>query len=530
IKTSYAEDKGANAEGRLEYFRTQNEDSFALATGLVIISPDTVQWNGSLEQFSSCGILHHANYYSGSNYPAMLSWCEFIDFESEHESVDANEHNIIAEKPNPYYINFEPVFGSMDTAALLISKSHLTEDLSSMIKSTIRFSPLDFVEAVKSNNNPVSREKTLSHLSEMVSMPSSVSLHRSLRALATMSSIYNQLPSSTISLNVVSLCLPEMSWIPYTGEYSPSTQNPYIAPFTLSRPSTFSCLLLLETGGFSVPPSALSEVMTMAVGDSIYIAKGLISDPSKLCLAHEICQIKGSIGKSGIALMIPPKSPLTRPMDLSNFRCVNHNPFDGQLHDSFSSTTLHLGFTDYVFPVDDGNHGNKDFEVYYLETLVSVYDRGEWVADLDVLRALEENVAWTVIQSGHWKQPLFSTIEECGHMNHRTEQSERLSLTVIDDWNEILDPPGGVAIVRSMDNWLGRLAAAAVCRQQGNLVIVLQNKYCGPCLCAEWTRLSTPPNSKGKSGIPEIQPDGLETPALETGEIEVVINGRNGVS
>ncbi|KAI1310064.1 hypothetical protein F5Y03DRAFT_403671 [Xylaria venustula] len=491
IQTDCADDRGgANAEGRLKYFRSQNEDSFAYMTDSVEISSDIVQWNCSREQFSNVGILHHANYYSGPNDPAMLSWSEFIDFEHGYISDYAVDNSIILEKSSPYYINFEPVVGSMDTAALLISKGDLTEDLSTLIKSIIRFSPMDFFEAMKGDNNPVSREKTLSYLSELVSMP-----------------------SSTISLSVVSLGLPEMSWIPSagasTGEYSPFTQNIYTAPFKLNRPSTFSCLLLLETGGLSVPPSALSEVMAMAVGDSIYIAKGLISDPSKKYLAHEICQIKGSIGKSGIALMIPPKSPLTRPMELSNFQCVNHNPFDGQLHDSFSSTTLHLGFTDYVFPVDVGNHGNKDFEVYYLETLVSVCDRGEWVADLDVLQAMEENVAWTVIQSGHWKQPLFSSIKECEHMNHRTEQSGGLR----------------VASVRSMDNWLGRLAAAAVCRQQGSLVIILPNKYCGPCLCTEWTRLSTPPDPKGESGIPRIQPDGLETPALETGEIEVVVNG-----
>ncbi|KAI0540940.1 hypothetical protein GGR58DRAFT_70660 [Xylaria digitata] len=99
--------------------------------------------------------------------------------------------------------------------------------------------------------------------------------------------------------------------------------------------------------------------------------------------------------------MIPPKRPLTRQMDLPNWQCVNHNQWDGQLHDSFSSTTLHLGFTDYVFPVDIGSHGNRDFEVYFLESLVSVHDRGEWVADLDILKALEEDTTWAVVTASN---------------------------------------------------------------------------------------------------------------------------------
>ncbi|KAI0434647.1 hypothetical protein F5Y09DRAFT_355554 [Xylaria sp. FL1042] len=340
----------AVTEKRLEYFRSQNEDSFAYSNDFIIkLSPGRIQWTGNRELFSDYGILHHVS-EGGFN-------SNIIAFNRPYNSFGSGGIKFIDRRLGLRYINFEVVLGSMDNTALLHG--------------------------------------------------SSAPLYRSLRALATASSIYNELPSSTISLNVISRCLPEMAWIPSTeastGEYSGITQDMSSAPFKLNRSSTFSCLLLLETGNLSVPPTALPEVMAMAVGDSIYIAKKLISDPSKECFANEICQIKGSIGKSGVALMIPPKRPLTRQMDLSSWQCVNHNTFDGRLDGSFSSTTLHLGFTDYIFPVNIGDHGNRDFEVYFLESLVSVHDRGGGVADLDILRALEEYRAWTRLESFYWK-------------------------------------------------------------------------------------------------------------------------------
>ncbi|KAI3334886.1 hypothetical protein F4824DRAFT_489922 [Ustulina deusta] len=455
IGTDFKEDswRGPVAEKRFEYFRSQNEDSFAYMKGFTKTASGRMQWTGSREHFSNYGIFHHVtanNDYNSNINPEQETPTSYSDF------IDTD----------PEYYNDVPISrssGSLDTAALLICKRAVDN------------------EATRSENSPVSRKKPLSYLCELVNTPSWKPLHRSLRALAIVSSIYNQLPSSTIPLSVISQCLPKMVWIPSTGasdgEYSPFTRNMFTTLVKLNRSSTFSCLLFLEIDSLSVPPTALLEVMAMAIDDSIYIAKSLISDPSKKCLAHEICQIKGNIGKSGIALMVPPECPLTRQIYLSNWH----------------STTLHLGFTDYIFPVDVGNCGNGASNVYFLEPLVSVHDRGEWIADLDILRALEKYVVWTTIERRHWKQPVFSSISECEHVNNPAEESERLSLTSIDNWDEILDPPGGVAIVCSLDNWLGRLATAAVCRQLGNMVMLLPGRFCRLCLRAEWTRLSTAP-------------------------------------
>ncbi|KAG4266619.1 hypothetical protein FPRO03_01903 [Fusarium proliferatum] len=141
------------------------------------------------------------------------------------------------------------------------------------------------------------------------------------------------------------------------------------------------------TGSLAVSPDNLSNVLAIATGDSIFIAAALLCDPAEGALPSEVRRVWGSIGKPGIAMMIPPKEPQIRDVE-RDWRVVSHNTFDGKLEDSFQSTTLHLRFTDYVLPIHVGSHGNRDFEVYFLESVVSIHDHGDWVADLDILGQL----------------------------------------------------------------------------------------------------------------------------------------------
>ncbi|KAI1754441.1 hypothetical protein F4782DRAFT_538970 [Xylaria castorea] len=484
-------------EARLRDLGSKGEEGFDSMTET--IRAQTTQWKGHRNDFDVT--------YADYSHVFELRPASF------YESIGHNDLRM--SDPGSEYT---------DTIALLVSTRG--EPLSTKINPGIALPLPALSEAISNKKNIVSKKKTLLYINQLVNTTTRATFLRSLRALVTISSIYNQLPNSTISLGIISHCLSEMVWIPTENNSLLRRDVPKFRPFQLNRPSTFSCLLLLETGSLSVPPMALPNVMAMTTGDSINIAKGLISDPSMKCFTHEICQIKGSIGKPGIALMVPPKNPLIREMDLSNWQCVNHGAFDGKLHGAFSSTTLHLRFTDYIFPVDVGSHGSRDFEVYFLESLVSVHDRGKWVVDLDVLRTLEQDITWTVGEKSHWKQPMFSSVAECGHVRHANVGSmkgtEYSDLIAIDDWNETLDPPSTVAIVRSLNNWLGRLAAAAVC--------------C-PCIRDEWFRLSTPPTLyrepeqiiASDPGIPdpELYPGAEWEQELYTPEalIEVMVNG-----
>ncbi|KAI0194060.1 hypothetical protein EV127DRAFT_334323 [Xylaria flabelliformis] len=511
-----------SGEGRYKDFISRGEDCFA--TMEEIVKDKTIQWKGHRDDFINCLYDFIRDDSSDDSSDGA-----FIESDSDDDHADDHADAWCD-------IDFEVVLGSVDTIALLVSTRG--EPLGTENNPNIVLPSPALSEAISDKKNVVSREKALLHLNQLVNTITTATLLRSLRALATVSSIYSQLPNSTISLSIISHCLPDMAWIPTENDSWLRRDVSKFQPFQLNRPSTFSCLLLLETGNLSVSPTALPNVMAMATGDSIYIAKSLISDPSMECFTHEICQIKGSIGKPGIALMVPPNNPLIREMDLSNWQCVNHSAFDEKLHDAFNSTTLHLRFTDYIFPVDVGSYGSRDFEVYFLESLVSVHDRGEWVADLDVLRTLEQETTWTIGEKLHWKQPMLSCVAECEHVRHAKVGSmngtEYSDLIAIDDWNEILDPPGTVAIVRSLDNWLGRLAAAAVCRQLGFLAIILPGKVCWTCISDEWLRMSTPPTRPEPE---QTMPLNLATPdprllsewgqELYTPEdlIEVMVNG-----
>ncbi|KAI0547279.1 hypothetical protein F4679DRAFT_370488 [Xylaria curta] len=564
-----------SGEGRFRDLRTQGEDCFATMTE--IIRDKTIRWKGHRNDFINCGILHHVtsqrrifqdgllDIYSHASdlgragfddfihlgdYNSIVSDDDGVDVHADHPSHYDNSHGNdspehmgfcdLAPDPGPAWcdIDFEVVTGSMDTVALVVTTRG--EHLGTENNPNLALSSPALSGAISDKKNIVSREKALLHLNQLVNTTTRATLLRSLRALATVWSIYSQLPNSTISLSIISHCLPEMAWIPTENKSWFRRDVPKFRPFQLNRSSTFSCLLLLETGSLSVPSTAIPNVMAMATGNSIYIAKSLISDPSMECLTHEICRIKGSIGKPGIALMVPPKNPLIREMDLSNWQCVNHSAFDGKLHDAFSSTTLHLRFTDYIFPIDIGNHGSRDFEVYFLESLVSVHDRGEWVADLDVLRTLEQDITWTIGDKSHWKQPMLTSVARCEHVRHANvgsmEGTQCSDLIAIDDWNEILDPPSTISIVRSLDNWLGRLSAAVVCRQLGFLVMILPGKVCWPCIRNEWFRLSThpilhlePKQAMPNPRLPDPTPPSKWELQLDTEEeedlIEVMVNG-----
>jgi hypothetical protein len=70
---------------------------------------------------------------------------------------------------------------------------------------------------------------------------------------------------------------------------------------------------------------------------------------------------------------------------------IDHSPFDGTAKDGFQKTSIHLSFTDYEFALKVGNRDRHiiDRPIKLLETLVSVYDGSRWVADLDILEALD---------------------------------------------------------------------------------------------------------------------------------------------
>ncbi|KAH8650855.1 hypothetical protein BGZ60DRAFT_420994 [Tricladium varicosporioides] len=374
------------------------------------------------------------------------------------------------------YIDFELVAGNPYEVALFECKAVGSIRDSKQVKRAHDFVPLDLV-MTQLRKSTISRERMLRYLSDFVRQESRQELLLSMRALATVLNIYKMLPNSLVSLSVTSHCLCDMLWIPKHSPPSAFTSNFRFSAFPMSIGRTFACVALFEFGTCAVNPDMLESVMAMAVGDSIYIAAALLCDPIESPSPYEVRRITGNIGKSGIAMLIPPKNIKKEHCDF-DWRVVNHNTFDGRIDNSFQSTSLHLRFTDYILPIDVGEHGLRDFEIYFLESVVSVHDRGKWIADLDILSGLRSVRLERIVP--------FYCVHNLRPDSPATELIGNSNLATIDNWNEILDFPNKASIVRSAGNWLGRLATVSFSVQHGHPTIILPDRLCWDCVCEVW--------------------------------------------
>ena len=298
-----------------------------------------------------------------------------------------------------------------------------------------------------------------------------------LRAITTTASVYAYMPNATVALSIITYgALTKAHWLKNKQQPISQTKNEnreinMLLPYALSRSATFACVSMFESGGFNLQPDDLSRVMAMSVGDSIFVAAPVLCDPATHSEPEELRRIVGNIGRAGIAFMIPPSSPRTKKLDLESYQVINHDPYDGKLGNSFQSTTLHLGFSGYEFPSDVGVHGGRKREAFFLETLISVHDRGEWVADLDVLAA----VASPSLLKANDLLPI------CHHAESDRRAVPEGSLVTIDRWEELLEMPKDAAIVRAHGNWLARLATAGVSVKMGNSTILWLSHGCWAC-------------------------------------------------
>ena len=203
--------------------------------------------------------------------------------------------------------------------------------------------------------------------------------YQSLASMKEALDIYERLPSANISLQVTSK--PIYSW-----NWSRSSHEP--KKFSLAH--AFSCITMFETGELDLDPNDLSRAAIMAIsyGNSIYVAERMISDPTDILPRCAIRRFIGNIGRPGLSLLVPPQQLKTPKPDFGSWNMVNHVPFDGRMEDSFAGTSLHLSFSEYQLAVDVGTHGQRHQDAFFVEAIVSVYDRGRWVADIDIMKTV----------------------------------------------------------------------------------------------------------------------------------------------
>ena len=269
--------------------------------------------------------------------------------------------------------------------------------------------------------------------------------------------VYSQIRAPTISLNIIEKPLHGFEW----------TLDPK------SRAQIFACITALESGGRYVNPRALTSVMALSSRNSIFVASAILSDPAESAESGDIKRIPGNVGQPGITLMVSAQNLRIRPPS-QNFRAVTHADYDYQRVDRFVGTTLHLSFTKWKLPLNEGPHnqGLIDQDISIAEAVVSVRDSGRWVADIDILGAQLENFILTA---------------DC-HCQ-RSSSAFKGAYTSIDKWDELLDPQLTPAIVRTHGNWAARLAAICVLKQKNmssRAGVVRKDTTCLACLGAAY--------------------------------------------
>ena len=262
----------------------------------------------------------------------------------------------------------------------------------------------------------------------------------SLKKMSIAYEIYEALDGATVSSTIVETGIHTAKWYVKGGIY-PTTKS-----------MAFSCIAMMETGKVNLEPDSLEEVFALSSGNSIFVSSCLLSDPY-MEPRQAITRIVGNVGRPGISLLVPPTAPaLVRSLS-SSYKAVSYKPFDGGREDNFQGTSLHLSFTSHVFPVDYGVTGIIDHQVFLVESVISVHDAGQWVADLNINRAFRENA--------HDRLPRTSKQGTCRHKED-AKQAALTKFTSVDTWEEILDTPPSIGIIRAHKNWPARLAASIV--------------------------------------------------------------------
>ncbi|OJJ69529.1 hypothetical protein ASPBRDRAFT_209089 [Aspergillus brasiliensis CBS 101740] len=322
-----------------------------------------------------------------------------------------------------------------------------------------------------------------------------VNLCKSLFAFDLAAGVYQNLTKATIPLTLVNKPLHECLWLPSPFYRKTSTEEikhgnlfsnnrvPFIParPQPLDLTQAFSCIARLENGTSDVDPADLESAFALASGDSIFVAAVVLSDPFDSPAPHDIRHIVGNIGRPGLSILVAPQDPnIRKPTD--SFNTISHLPYDFHRVDNFQATSLHLSFTEWKFPLYVDEERTIDQDVMMVESVISVLDRGKWVADLDI-RCIdfEQLSRITIACSGHRGETIFPPEPPLDDSDHDDYFS-------VDNWDELLDAPEGVGIVRAHGNWAARLAAVSILYQKGqghSIGVFGPDKVCFRCFRKE---------------------------------------------
>ncbi|QGI92378.1 hypothetical protein CEK26_005447 [Fusarium fujikuroi] len=222
------------------------------------------------------------------------------------------------------------------------------------------------------------------------------------------------------------------------------------------------------------------SVFDFWIGDSSSTAiykKQLVHDPGEK--VPHLIRILGNIGRPGLTLLIAPANPMLAPLDEGTWRISNLNRFNGKTEDMLSTTSLHLSFTDWSQPLNSGGvSGSRDVQCSLMEAVISIKDSGQWVGDVDILKALQSDMIH-----------LARLDPFCSHARGALPQNHMHS---IECWNELRDCPEEQSVIRASGNWVARLAAVSYLAQKmdtkdmrSSRIFICPDNVCWACREAE---------------------------------------------
>ncbi|KAH9905422.1 hypothetical protein F4778DRAFT_707184 [Xylariomycetidae sp. FL2044] len=300
-----------------------------------------------------------------------------------------------------------------------------------------------------------------------------------LRVISGGSAIYKSIPGATIAPEVLLSSQLYAIAAQTTGGPLDFSLRKEVLKHGTDRAGAFRLLTFLETGhdiGPLAGPAPIgshwNRVIAVSTEDTLYVNPNVMGSPGTAAVGPlELRRIRGNVGRPGLTIIgwFSNYALEFRKPDPTKWQIVNHNTFNGDLEDCFSSTSLHIQFTGYSEVIDFGAH-NRVSNGALVEAVVSAYDRIDWLGDLNM---------W---QSPPWSEKLqvVSRLPECPGDSFRKPINQEL--VTIENWEELLSPhhatPG---VIQCHGNWQARLAASSLCVQRGYLTLLFQDHGCWFC-------------------------------------------------
>lgn len=437
----------------------------------------------------SCGFVTHSQTISvqPTRWDAheLYSWIN-----GSEEKLESTRRGLLIERHTPFWLrsDYKRVWNSPSNSLLLF--------LPAADQSDFRFNriavPLDFLTTVM-KRKLLSGATLRRYLNERIThdnIPTPSTFRertirtiyfQSLAVLNSVSALYDTLQGALVNLSVLSLPLTEMKWKP-----------PLFAP--LGPREALSCISTFATGYHNLDPATFTGVIGLSYGNNLYMREFVLNDPwlnfHSKTFEQKFCCLIGTVDHPGLSLLVPVKETMRSEPDLDSWKLINHTDYDDRIEDNFSATALQLCLTGYVQPLHTGEHGTRDNDTFFVETVISVHERGDWIADINLL---------TMYPQHHDADPdleydsdddstdegtlIISLPDQCTHPQRERYQTQNFSrIRSVDNWTEFMDPPADLCIVRAANNWTARMAICCLAIDKRSLILLGSSQICWACV------------------------------------------------